>query len=327
MEETDILKIVKLEKEHLVVAKQLALENYREECSKVNALPEVAKLPELECFTQNEFGVAAFEGDAMVGFLGCYNPWDGAFDSNVKGTFTPVHAHGCAKENRATIYERMYQQMAKMLVEQGVLYHGIALYAHDAEAISAYFHNGFGHRCSDAMRIMELVPGVMSTTGITFEELPAGEAKQVRELRRKLKDHMGESSCFMYTTDKEFEEWIGKRENNGSRIFVAKDKELPVAFLEICEEAETFVTELPNVKNICGAFCLPEYRGRQIYQNLLNYVITKLGAEGYQYLGVDYESFNPTAQHFWPKYFEPYTCSVTRRIDEGVLRNENIRFN
>ena len=102
-------------------AEQLALDNYREECSKVNTLPEVTKLPELECFAQNEFSVAAFEGDTMVGFLGCYNPWDGAFDSNVKGTFTPVHAHGCVKENRARIYERMYQQMAKLLVEQGKL--------------------------------------------------------------------------------------------------------------------------------------------------------------------------------------------------------------
>ena len=320
MEETDILRIVKLEKEYLTEAEQLALDNYREECNKVNTLPEVAKLPELECFAQNDFGVAAFEGDAMVGFLGCYNPWDGAFDSNVKGTFTPVHAHGCVKEKRATIYERMYQQMAKMLVEQGVLYHGIALYAHDAEAISAYFHNGFGHRCSDAIRRMELIQDIMPAKGISFEELSLGEAKQVRELRRKLSNHMGESSCFMYTSEDEFEEWVQKRENNGSRIFVAKDKGLPVAFLEICEEAETFVTELPNVKNICGAFCMPEYRGRQIYQNLINYTIEVLQKEGYQYLGVDYESFNPTARHFWPKYFEPYTCSVTRRIDEGVLR-------
>ena len=309
------MKIVKLEKEHLIEAERLALENYQEECSKVSALPQVTKLPELVYFAQNDFGVAAFDGDTMVGFLGCYNPWDGAFDSNVKGTFTPVHAHGCVKENRAGIYERMYQQMARMLVEQGILYHGIALYAHDKEAISAYFHNGFGHRCSDAIRTMEPIPEVTRPIGIAFEELPSGEAGQVRALRRRLSNHMGESSCFMYTSEEEFEEWVRKRENNGSRIFVAKEKEMPIAFLEICEEAETFVAELPMVKNICGAFCLPEYRGRQIYQNLINYTVGVLREEGYLYLGVDYESFNPTAQHFWTKYFEPYTCSVVRRIE------------
>ena len=320
MEETVILKIVKLEKEHLIEAEQLAMENYQEECSKVNSLPMVTKLPELEVFTQNDFGVAAFEGDVMVGFQGCYNPWNRAFDSNVKGTFTPVHAHGCVRENRARIYERMYQHMAKLLVEQEILYHGIALYAHDEAAISAYFHNGFGHRCSDAIRTMESIPDIKPAEGISYAELPQGGAKQVRELRRKLSNHMGESSCFMYTSEEEFMEWVQQRENNGSRIFMAKDKELPVAFLEICEAAETFVAGLPKVKNICGAFCLPEYRGRQIYQNLINYAVEVLRKEGYQYLGVDYESFNPTAQHFWPKYFEPYTCSVTRRIDEGVLR-------
>lgn len=296
------------------------MENYKEECSKLSALPVTTKLPELECFTQNDFGVAAFDGDTMLGFIGCHNPWDGAFDSNVKGTFTPIHAHGCVKENRARIYEKMYQRMAELLVGQGVLYHGIALYAHDTEAITAYFHNGFGHRCSDAIRRMELISDVKFPEETIFEELPSGEAKQVRELRRKLKDHMGESSCFMYTSEDEFEEWVQKRENNGSRIFVAKAKEFPVAFLEICEEAENFVTALPNVKNICGAFCLPEYRGRRIYQNLINFTMKMLKEEGYQYLGVDYESFNPTAQYFWPKYFEPYTYSVTRRIDEGVLK-------
>jgi len=320
MEETDILKIVKLEKEHLKEAERLALENYQEECNRVSALPRATKLPELVCFTQNDFGVAAFDGDIMVGFIGCYNPWDGAFDSNARGTFTPIHSHGCVKENRAKIYEMMYQKMAELLVSKSVLYHGIALYAHDTEAITAYFHNGFGHRCSDAVRRMEAITNIIPAEEISFKELPGGAAKQVRELRRSLKNHMGESCCFMYTSEEEFEEWVQKRENNGSRIFVAKDKELPIAFLEICDEAETFVTELSAVKNICGAFCLPKYRGKQIYQNLINYAVEVLQEEGYQYLGVDYESFNPTAQHFWTKYFEPYTYSVVRRIDEGALK-------
>ena len=69
-----------------------------------------------------------------------------------------------------------------------------------------------------------------------------------------------------------------------------------------------------------GAYCLPEYRGKNIFQNLLNYVILILSHEGSLYLGVDYESMNPTAYYFWRKYFKPYTCSVTRRIDGGEDR-------
>lgn len=40
---------------------------------------------------------------------------------------------------------------------------------------------------------------------------------------------------------------------------------------------------------------------------------------GKTYLGVDYETVNPTALHFWTKYFTPYTYSYIRRIDERVV--------
>ncbi len=75
------------------------------------------------------------------------------------------------------------------------------------------------------------------------------------------------------------------------------------------------------MRNICGAYCLPEYRGKDIYQNLLNYTIRKLQEEGYKLLGVDFESFNPTAYGFRLKYFTAYTKSVVRRIDECALRD------
>ena len=316
------MEIVKLEKEHIVEATKLALENYVEESRRVNALPKMNYIPDLSCFAENEFGVAAFDGDKMLGFIGCFNPWDGAFDSNARGSFTPIHAHGCVTENRDKIYQRMYQKMAETLVNNGVLYHGIALYEHDEDAISSYFNNGFGHRCVDAIRKMETIQDVKCVTGVDFEEISVREAKLVRELRRELKNHMSQSSCFMYQTPDEFENWVKERENNGSCIFVAKEQEKIIAFIEISDDAENFVTEIPEMKNICGAYCLPQYRGRMIVQNLLNYVIGVLQKEGYKYLGVDYESFNPTAYHFWRKYFVPYTCSVTRRIDEGIMRKE-----
>lgn len=316
------MDIVNFEKQHIKEAKEIALANYYDEKQFVKELPQVRDIPDLNEFAENGLGVAAFEHGKMTGFLCCYRPWDNAFDSTAKGTFSPIHAHGTVPENRDRTYQRLYQKMAEKLVENGVLYHTIALYEHDKEAINSYFHNGFGHRCADAIRKMETIQGVECTQGITFEEIASGEARLVRELRRSLSVHMGESSCFMYEAADEFEERVKARENNGSRIFVAKEREKIIAFIEISDNAENFVTELPEMKNICGAFCLPEYRGKRIVQNLINDAIDILRQEGFQYLGVDYESFNPTAYHFWTKYFEPYTCSVTRRIDECILKKQ-----
>ena len=96
----------------------------------------------------------------------------------------------------------------------------------------------------------------------------------------------------------------------------------PIAFIEVKDDGENFATETSGMKNICGAFCLLEHRGKGIVQNLLNYAISKLKAEGCVCLGVDFESFNPTANSFWLKYFTPYTNSVVRRIDECALRDD-----
>ena len=72
-------------------------------------------------------------------------------------------------------------------------------------------------------------------------------------------------------------------------------------------------------RHIRGAYCLPEHRGKGLYQNLLNFTISVLKREGYTKLGVDFESFNPTARGFWLKYFTAYTNSVVRRIDERII--------
>ena len=73
------------------------------------------------------------------------------------------------------------------------------------------------------------------------------------------------------------------------------------------------------MRNICGAFCLPEYRGRGIMQGMLDACINVLSMEGFRLLGVDFESFNPAARGFWLKHFVPYTNSLVRRIDESAL--------
>lgn len=99
--------------------------------------------------------------------------------------------------------------------------------------------------------------------------------------------------------------------------FVCSDQaEKIVAYIDVSDEGETFITEDSCMMNINGAYCIPEYRGSGAMKKLLNRVICILKEEGYSLLGVDYESFNPNALRFWRKYFSPYTRSVVRRVDE-----------
>lgn len=317
--------ITDFEQKHINDAQALALSNYYEEREYMKALPATEWLPDLSMFVESRLGAVAIgEDGSLIGFLCCFEPWENAFDSKAIGTFSPIHAHGAIKEKRAEIYKRMYQYAAEKWVKRGIAYHAIALYAHDGDALGAMFQYGFGLRCVDAIREVSPIElsGLHERSEITFEEIQKDSVSEIRELRKLLSAHLGKSPCFMYSSKEDFQAWLLRAEKRDSRIFVAKEQDKVVAFVEVQNEGENFVTYMPDMKNICGAFCLPEYRGKQIFQGLLNYMMEVLKKDGVKRLGVDFESFNPTAYAFWLKYFEAYTHSVVRRIDECAIYTE-----
>lgn len=314
------MNIVSFEKEHIDEAKAIALDNYQEERQFVKDLPEISELPDLNELAGNGLGVAAFEQGKMVGFLCCYKPWDNAFGTAAKGTFSPIYAHGAVAEKKEMIYRKLYQAAAEKWVAHGITYHAIAMYAHDEQALRTFFLYGFGVRCVDAIRDMSSI-NCHAMPDLQFRELPKEEIAQIREMRRQLSAHLGSSPCFMYSNEQEFKQWLIRAENRETDVYVAELDGEPVSFIEIADYGENFVTETEGMKNICGAFCMPEYRGGGVFANLLNYVVDRLRQQGITHLGVDFESYNPTGSGAWNKYFTPYTHSVVRRIDECALRN------
>lgn len=316
------MNIVTFEKHHIDEATAIAFANYEKERSFVGILPEIKQMPDLDWFAENGLGVAALEYGELVGFLCCVGPFDNAFASQVKGTFSPIHAHGAMTDDRELIYRRMYQAAAEKWVSKGILYHAIGLYAHDAQAIGAFFQSGFGLRCIDAIRPMRRIH-CPSAPGFAYRLLPKDEVGSVRQMRVQLSAHLGESPCFVYDSPQMVENWIAKAEKRDSQVFVAEHDSTAVAFIEVGEDGENFITGTPNMKNICGAFCLSQYRGTGLFASLLNFVVGQLRKEGVTRLGVDYESINAAASGAWGKYFTPYTHSVVRRIEADILARFN----
>ena len=316
--------IVNFETQHIHAAKALAFANYLEEHNHVQELPASPEIPDLSWFTENGLGVAALEDGRLVGYLCWVDPFENAFNSGIRGIYVPLHAHGAIAEGRANIYRRLYQAAAEKWMAWGALSQAITLYAHDSQAIQAFFGYGFGLRCIDAIRATASVPGT-PPEGFTFRILPRSQVGKVRQLRRMLSAHLMQSPCLMPDSPENVERWIDMAEQRDSRVFVAEKDSETVAFLEVKEAGENFLTYTPAMQNICGAFCLPQYRGTGLFAGLLNAVITELSRQNVPLLGVDYESFNPTASGAWRKYFSPYTYSVVRRIDGIPLESEIMR--
>ena len=199
--------------------------------------------------------------------------------------------------------------------------HAIALYAHDEPAINSFFVNSFGLRVIEAIRPMESVR-CKSAPGYSFLKVEAAKKSETLELKNLLINHLGGSPIFIHRPQMDDTYLEMEYERRKPRYFVARHKDRVIAWLETTDSGENFASDDSSVQNICGAFCLPEHRGKDVFQNLLNCAITSLKSEGYTRLGVDFESFNPTAYGFWLKYFEPYLKSVVRRIDDKILERE-----
>ncbi len=66
-------------------------------------------------------------------------------------------ANAAVSKNRPQIYAAMYQAAGEKWIKTGAVSHAICLYAHDEELQQQFFRYGFGLRCLDAIRPMELI--------------------------------------------------------------------------------------------------------------------------------------------------------------------------
>jgi len=320
-----MLKFEVLKRNYLEEVVNLSLSEYDEECKLVNELPrkDYAELfyNLISKMIDHNLGVVALAGNNVVGFITCYAPIENFFGT-VKGAFSPIHAHGVVKKDRGLIYSKLYQHVAEKWVNEGILSHAIALYAHNTIAIESFFRNGFGLRCIDAITsIDKKVLKLKCTQDIKIEEITLDELDCLLPLKNNLMSYMRASPIFLPNNKFDMEKFKSQSVTRKSRFFTASSDGRVIAYIEITGSGENFTCDDRGTINICGAYLSMEYRGKGIFDLLLSFMFKKLKQEGYERCGVDFESINPTADKFWTKYFTPYTYSMVRRIDERINLN------
>jgi GNAT superfamily N-acetyltransferase len=300
--------------DHIEQAAALVKQNHEQERGFCPFFPASNSLPDMKQFADHKLGVAAIESGELMGFLCSYPPIQRPFQlENVLGAYSPKCANAAISNNRAAVYAQMYQAEAYKLARAGLSNHAITLFAHDDEVQRQFFEYGFGLWGMNAMRPMEKID-VQSVAGVDFIELPRERLSETLPLQNALTEHFLQSPMFI-RFERHTEKCLAAEcAKLPFRYFAAFDGESMVAYMRVLKDMGN-----NGRQTICGAYLLPEYRGKKIYQSLLNHVIAVLKAEGNFLLEVDFESFNPTARGFWLKYFTPYMCGVVRRIDEKAV--------
>jgi GNAT superfamily N-acetyltransferase len=261
-------------------------------------------------------GVAAMdETGNLLGYLGFYGPIERFFGS-ATGAYAPLHGYAASGDNRERLIELLVQHAAERLVDREITSLAITMYAHDGDAYRALTLTGFGIRNSDAIRDIHSPISAPPVPGYHYTEISGEDVLRILPLENGLIQHLRSSPVFLQVSEHTTDVFLKERVE-GSRFFVARAGDELVGYLKVSDEGESFFTRVPGMPNISGAYLFPEHRGRGVYDALLAHVIDTLRDEGNRLLGVDFETMNPTARHFWNKYFEPYTYSYARRIDEG----------
>lgn len=314
------MKFENVEKKYVGQAVEIAIKEYEAECRQCSQLIKKDMKKEVENLIDQLFkhgyGKVAMENEKVIGYLAFSGPWKG-FHGKVKGVFSPLGGSGFSGDNRSKLASQLFEAVANDLIQEKIGAYAVSRYAHDEEVGRAFVLNGFGTRCSDAMMRLEdrLVPQIENEM-ITCKEVFGEEKKQTLELQKGLMTHLSKAPIF-FPTDLEY--YYGEGQDQGERVFVAKHGDELVGVIKMNTEGENFITDYPKMYSLGSTFVKKEYRGQKVSQKLLEYICRVCVQEGMDYLGVDFETLNPTALRFWGKYFESYTYSYYRRIDERVI--------
>lgn len=307
-----------LTEEHLDRAVPLAHEAYHRACAHVPALIDpgapVVLRRAVSQLARTGSGAVALEDDRLVGYLAFSDPIERLWNSGT-GVHSPLHGNAFAGRQRSRLASRLFQHAAEPLVARGVEIFAITTYQHDHEVAAALSLNGFGMRCADAIRMVDHALEAEPVPGIAFREVRWEDAGPLLPLLNGLVRHLRQGPSFVGVTEFTQDDFAELRARRKSRYFVAAARDEPIGYLEVTDDGENVLTTAPDMRNICGAYLDERFRGKGIYDGLLAFTLATLREEGVARIGVDFETMNPTALHFWTRYFDRYTTSYARRID------------
>lgn len=264
----------------------------------------------------NKYGKLAIDNQVLLGYILFEDPNEG-FHGDVKGVFSPLGANSFRGEDRFKTLGKLLEVSLEDLTKDGIYSLAISQYAHDVEIQNYLYLNGFGARCGDS--IMKLSDRSFKNKLINrdkIRELFGDDRYLVGNLSRSLSEHLCDSPVFIPNKNEDIRKSIGP----DTRVFAYRGEDGIIAYMALDRQGETFITGLDKIYNITGAYVLEKIRGKNIGEDLLVYMTDLLEDEGIDYLGVDFETLNPSGFSFWNKYFSNYTYSGNRRIDERSFK-------
>jgi len=287
-------------------------------------LPEVFADPietetRLERMIAHGRALAAVEKGELQACLGWYivNDFRGP---DRRGAFCPVWATQSRPESAARAVPALYRAAAQRWTEDNCRVHALSLLAGDAHAERAWFWAGYGMVVVDAIRPVMPV-GAPVPAGLTLRRATRADIPALVDIEAEHWRHYAASPLFMVAnSSSDAAEWDELLADEGNNAWLAETPGGETAAYLRLEGISIGASELvrsPQTVAITGAYTRPAFRGRGAAPALLDAALAHYAAHGRTRCSVDFESFNPEAAAFWPRYFTPISYSLMR-YPEGL---------
>lgn len=259
-------------------------------------------------------GVVVTNEDVIIGYMIGY--YTGPLFGRNLGFYVPIlgiamdffHPH---------LFLDMYNRLTSLTMTKHVYSQAFTIFDNDPHLLEVLFDMGFGKRCVDAIAEVEELRIINDQVQIIKMDIE--QIYEIKELHQAHNIFYRQSPIFMPNPDEDaledLAQWITQ---DNHHLWMAKIDDQVVGYIRIEPNGECFISHHPSIMNVTGLFVDPDYRKIGVAHELLREVIRWAKDHQYPLLGVDYESINPYANQFWSRYFEPYTMTLTRRIDERI---------
>ncbi len=314
------IEIVPFSDDHLEHAASMVSARYQAERNLAQFLPAKfedsdAILPHLRNLAQGVPGIAAIRDGRLAGFLLAFL----TLFRGVRTAYSPDFGHAADSVGGWDIYRKMYASLSRRWLAHGCFSHGVTLFAHEREAIDAWFSLGFGLTVIDALRDASSVQ--RSVADIEIRRATPEDVDLVTPLELALRRHLARSPIFIPLIidegRKNPEHWLP---DSANALWLAFQDDNVVAFMRL-EPAgfEVMPISEKTTVAITRAFTKENVRGQGIGTALLNHSLDWARSVGYKHCSVDFESANIPGSWFWlGKDFQPVCYSLTRRVDDRL---------
>lgn len=271
-------------------------------------------------FLTPERALVALEGGQLVGYLG-WAEYDTFRGVPRRAAASPEYGHGARRYRAVEIQRALYRAASARWWATGCGIYCVTDLAGNPGLERVWFESGFGMLVQDALRplgpaaALAGLPMTSPTAGLVARRAAIADIPVLARLDAEHCRHYADPPVLMMPLTPQTEDDLARfLAHEPNSIWLAEIEGRAQGFLRFEPESHgaARISRGPGTISITGAFMRPAWRARGAATAMLAGAIADYTRRGFERMAVDYETINPEAMAFWPRYFKVVATSYLR---------------